>query len=111
MATAIHTIGKLAVVLAVTVLLLGGLAIPAGAAPRSQGVSKANDYVLTCTQMGGDPVVVMDSSGDSLTVLCRWPNGTVSVCQFLPVVKDCQWVTPLKVSDGSRSNGAGIATK
>ena len=49
MATAIHTIGKLAVVLAVTVLLLGGLAIPAGAAPRSQGVSKANDFVLTCT--------------------------------------------------------------
>jgi putative hemolysin len=111
MATAMQTIGKLAVVLAVAVLLLGGLATPAGATPRSQGVSKANDYVLSCTQMGGDPVVVMDSTGENLTVMCRWPDGRVAVCQFLPVAKDCQWVTPLKASDRSRSGGAVIATK
>jgi hypothetical protein len=53
----------------------------------------------------------MDSSGENLTVMCRWPDGKVSVCQFLPVVKECQWVTPLKVSDRSRSGGAVIATK
>jgi hypothetical protein len=111
MATAIHAIGRLAVVLAVTVLLLGGVAIPASAMPRSQGVSAANDFIFGCTQQGGDPVVIMDSTGENLTVLCRWPDGTVAVCQFLPVVKECQWVTPLKASDRSRSNGAGIAIK
>jgi hypothetical protein len=111
MATAIHTIGKLAVGLAVTVLLLGGLAVPAGATPRSQGVSQANDFVLGCTAAGGDPIVVMDSTGENLTVFCRYSDGTVSVCQFLPVVKECQWVTPLRASDRSRSNGAVIATK
>jgi putative hemolysin len=111
MATAMQTIGKLAVVLAVAVLLLGGLAIPASAAPRSQGVDMANNFILNCTAQGGDPVVVMDSSGENLTVMCRWPDGKVSVCQFLPVVKECQWVTPLKVSDRSRSGGAVIATK
>jgi hypothetical protein len=111
MATAIHAIGKLALVLAVTVLLLGGLAVPAGAMPRSEGVSAANDFVLGCTQQGGDAVVVMDSTGESLTVLCRWPDGTVAVCQFLPVMKDCQWVHPLKAANPSRSNGTAIATK
>ena len=111
MATAIHSIGKLAVVLAVTVLLLGGLAAPAGAAPRSQGVSQANDFIFGCTQQGGDPVVIMDSTGENLTVLCRWPDGTVAVCQFLPVVKDCQWVTPLKASDRTRSSGTVISTR
>jgi hypothetical protein len=111
MATAIHTIGKLAVVLVATVLLLGGLAIPAGATPRSEGVSKANDFVFGCIQQGGDPVVVMDSTGESLTVLCRWSDGTVSVCQFLPVAKDCQWVHPLKAANPSRNGGTGIATR
>ena len=111
MATAIHTIGKLAVVLAVTVLLLGGVALPAGAMPRSQGVSAANDFVLGCTQQGGDPVVVMDSTGESLTVFCRWPDGRVAVCQFRPVAKDCQWVHPLKAANPSRNGGTGIATR
>lgn len=99
MGTAMHTIGKLAIVLAVAVLLMGGLATAAGAAPRSQGITEANDFVLGCTASGGDPVVIMDTTGENLTVLCRYPNGTVSVCQFLPVVKACQWVTPLKATE------------
>lgn len=106
MATAKHTIGKLALVLAVAVLLLNGLATQAGAAPRSQGVSDANDYVLGCTQMGGDPVVVMDTSGENLTVLCRYSNGRVAVCQFLPVKKDCQWVTPINPTQAPTSRGS-----
>lgn len=104
MGTAMHTIGKLAMVLAVAVLLMGGLATSAGAAPRSKGVSQANDFVLGCTLAGGDPVVIMDSTGENLTVLCRYPDGSVSVCQFLPVVKACQWVTPLKVAERPPSN-------
>lgn len=111
MGTAMQTIRKLAVVLAVVALLLGGLAIPAGAAPRSQGVSDANDFVFGCFSAGGDPVVIMDSTGENLTVLCRYPDGTVAVCQFLPVVKACQWVTPLKSRDRSPSNGTLLSTK
>ena len=111
MATAIRTIGKLTMVLAVAVLLLGGLAAPAGAAPRSQGIDQANSFILSCTASGGDPVVVMDSTGENLTVMCRYPDGKVAVCQFLPVAKECQWVTTLKASNGSRSSGTAVARK
>ncbi|MGH2550051.1 MAG: hypothetical protein ACRDHN_11700 [Thermomicrobiales bacterium] len=111
MRTSMRTIGKLAMVLAVAVLLLGGLATPAGATPRSQGVAQANDFVLGCTSAGGDPVVIMDTTGENLTVICRFPDGTVSVCPFLPVVKACQWVTPLKAADRTRNNGTLIPSK
>lgn len=111
MGTAMQKVRKLAVVLAVATLLLGGLALPAGASPRSDGVSAANDYIFGCVSMGGDPVVVMDSTGENLTVLCRYSDGRVAVCQFLPVKKDCQWVTPLKSRGSSPSNGVLLPTK
>src|SRR5947209_982359 len=103
MGMATRTIGKLAAVLAVAVLFLGGPAA-AGAAPRSQAVARANDFILGCTAQRGDPVVVMDSTGESLTVFCQFPDGRVSVCQFLPVEKDCQWVGVLKAPTRTRSN-------
>jgi hypothetical protein len=111
MGTVKRVIGKFAVVLAVAALLLGGLAVPARASPRSQGVSDANDYIFGCVQMGGDPVVVMDSTGENLTVLCRYSDGRVAVCQFLPVKKDCQWVTPLKSRGSTPISGPAISTK
>lgn len=111
MGTALQKIRKLAMALAVVALLLGGLAIPAGASPRSDGVSAANDYVFGCFSTGGDPVVIMDTTGENLTVLCRYPDGRVAVCQFLPVKKDCQWVTPLKSRNVAPSNGVLLPTK
>lgn len=96
MTTAMHTIGKLTLVVAIATLLLSGVVSGAAAAPRSEGISQANDYIYQCTLMGGDPVVIMDTTGENLTVLCRYSDGRVAVCPFLPVKKDCQWVTPIK---------------
>lgn len=111
MATSIQGIRKLVVVLAMAIVLLGGLVTPAGAAPRSYGVGLANEFIFNCTWAGGEPVVVMDSTGENLTVMCRYPDGRVAVCQFLPVVKECQWVTPLKASRSSGSAGTAVASK
>jgi len=105
MRTTMHAVGKLAMVLAVAVLLLGGVTTSALASPRSEGVSQANDFVFGCVSSGGDPVVIMDTTGENLTVLCRYSDGSVSVCQFLPVVKSCQWVHPLKATEPTPSRG------
>lgn len=72
---------RLVAALALALLLLGGLAAaPAGAAPRSQTVERANTFIDLCFQMGGEPSVIMDSTGESITVVCTYPNGYVDYC-------------------------------
>jgi putative hemolysin len=64
----------------IAILLTGLAATPAGAQPRSVSVQKANDMVDLCFQRGGDPDVIMDSTGTSITVVCTMPNGDVMYC-------------------------------
>ena len=111
MRTLVHTIGKVTIMLAVAVVLLGGLGAPADVAAIRPGINEANEFILSCTRLGGEPIVVMDSTGENLTVYCIYPDGSTSVCQFLPVVKDCQWVTPLKTTKVLPRTKVTIRTK
>lgn len=64
----------------VAILLTGIAAPPAGATPRSPTVDRANKLIEWCFNMGGEPVVIMDSTGESITVACVWPDGDISFC-------------------------------
>lgn len=77
----VRNLGRLLVVAAVAALLAFGLgAGPAGAAPRSETVKRANQLIDICFGQGGEPTVFMDQSGDRIVVLCTYPDGTGDYC-------------------------------
>jgi hypothetical protein len=56
------------------------MAGPVGAEPRSDKVNRANKMIEKCFNEGGDPSVIMDTTGESITIACSFPDGSTVYC-------------------------------
>jgi hypothetical protein len=104
-----RTIGRIAAVGAVALLLVGTTAGPVGAMRRSeaQAIKRANAFVNRCLAAGGDPAAEhgMTGNGGVWSVICDYPNGESLFLMFPyddPGYEPPEWerVAPRSASGG-----------
>jgi hypothetical protein len=65
-------------------LVATGLATGSVAADRKDAVDGANAFIEGCFEAGGDPEPVVTDGGETVAVLCLYPDGSYMYCQFYP---------------------------
>lgn len=75
----IRLLGRMVMVTVAAILIGSGLAAPAAAKTRDDGVQEANDFILACVRLGGDPEVT-EVNDDVLIAECRFSEGTLMEC-------------------------------
>jgi putative hemolysin len=80
-----RTIGRAVAAVAVALVVAGSTVGIAAATQRDDAVAAANAEIAYCFETGGDPVVLMDTTGESISVFCYYPSGNNYVCTWDPV--------------------------